>query len=90
MKVFAFVTKDIDPKTDMCFNDRKSLVYEIKKNVPKLIGYSSYYKESCKDDEAKVFDLLVSGGFIPKKIHHSDLGRKGYKIINLNQYALTV
>lgn len=67
MKVFAFITKDIDPKTDMCFNDRRANIYEIKNNTPKLIGYTFYFQEDREEDETKVLAALVRGGFVSKK-----------------------
>lgn len=42
MKVFAFTVENIDPKKDMCHNDRQARVYRIKNNIPKLLGFVSY------------------------------------------------
>lgn len=77
MKVFAFVVNNINPKDNMCFNDRQANIYEIKNNTPKMIAWASYFQTDKEDDETKVLKALVHGGFISKN-------STKYKIIRMN------
>lgn len=97
MKVFVFTVEVIKPKKDNAFHNRVARVYEIKKNIPTQIGWTSYRVGLSKGHESKVFNYLMDKGYIPKKLHSLSkelygsgegfyvpaIEDKGYKIIRM-------
>ena len=96
MKVFAFTVENIDPKKDMCHNDRQARVYRIKNNIPKLLGFASYTFGRSKGHESEVMNALINWGELPKKLYNvsecdwrgpgfycPEIEDMGYKIVRM-------
>ena len=98
MKVCAFTVENIDPKKDMCYNDRQARVYRIKNNIPKLIGLCTYSSGRCKGADSEVMEALITWGELPKKLYNvsechpwggpgyycPEIEEMGYKIVQMD------